>query len=279
MSDNVTRLYPLPPVEHPLDGLYLAHDMRSLAREGDRPYVFTNFVTSLDGRIAIPEGEDQHMTVPRAIANPRDWRLFQELAAQSDVMITTGRYLRDYAQGQAQEIVNVNRPRFADLRAWRESHGLSPRPDLAILSLSLRFEIPDTLTENGRRATVYTMANPDPARVKEIEAQGVQVVAGGERERVEARIMVAHMAEQGYRFIYSASGPEIMHLLLAGRVLDRLYLTYANRILASEIFATLVRGPRLHPPADFSLNTLYHDPVGLDGLGQLFASYDVVERE
>ena len=277
MNDDVTRLYPLPPSQHALNGLYLAHNIRDLASQEDRPYVFTNFVMSLDGRIAIPEGDDGRMSVPRAIANPRDWRLFQELAAQSDVMITTGRYLRDYAQGQAQEIVNVNRPRFADLQAWREAQGLSPRPDMAILSLSLRFEIPDSLTANGRRATVYTMANPDPTRVKEIEARGVQVVAAGERERVEARVMIAHMAEQGYRFVYSVAGPEIMHLLLAGRVLDRLYLTYANRILASEIFATMVRGPRLDPPASFTLNTLYHDPVGLKGLGQLFASYDVAQ--
>ena len=36
------------------------------------------------------------------------------------LVITTGRYLRDYAAGKAQEILRVyDDPRFADLKAWR----------------------------------------------------------------------------------------------------------------------------------------------------------------
>lgn len=276
MKDAVTRLYPLPPVEQILEGLYLAHDIRQHAPHPDRPYVLTNFVSSLDGRIAAPEGAEGRVTVPRAIANSRDWRLFQELAAQSDVMITSGRYLREYASGKAQEILNVNNPRYADLRAWREAHGLPLRPDMAVLSASLRFPIPDNLTVDGRRVTVYTKASPDPERVREIEAGGLHVVAAGDDEAAQAQTMLAHMAELKQRVIYSVAGPEIMHLLLAGRILDRLYVTFANRMLGAEDFATMVSGPRLDPPTGFTLNTLYYDPSGLGGLGQLFVSYDIV---
>jgi riboflavin biosynthesis pyrimidine reductase len=279
MDDSLTRLYPLPPQTHDLEGLYLAHDIRRLAQESEHPFVFTNFVASLDGRIAVTEDDGERMSVPGAVANPRDWRLFQELGAQSDVMIVSGRYLRDRARGEAQEVVNVDRPRFADLKAWRERHGLSPRPDMAILSRSLEFPVPEGLTDGGRQATAYTGADPDPERVAAIEAQGVQVVATGNRHGVEARSMIAHMAKQGYRVVYSVAGPQIMHLLLVGQVLARLYLTYASRILAGDTFFTMVEGPRLRPPVGFRLNTLYHDPVGLDGLGQLFASYDVVQDE
>jgi len=48
--------------------------------------------------------------VPRAIANERDWRLFQELSAQADIFLTSGRYLREWAKGQAQEILPDLRP-------------------------------------------------------------------------------------------------------------------------------------------------------------------------
>ena len=53
-----------------------------------RPFVYTNYVTSIDGRIAIPRPEGQGMMVPKETANDRDWRLFQELAVQADVIIS-----------------------------------------------------------------------------------------------------------------------------------------------------------------------------------------------
>jgi riboflavin biosynthesis pyrimidine reductase len=279
MSDQVTRLYPTPPKTRDLEGLYLDHDLRQLAQQLGRAFVLTNFVASLDGRIAVPEGDNRDMAVPHAVANPRDWRLFQELAAQSDVLIVSGRYLRDRARGQAQEVVNVDRPRFADLKAWRESHGLKPRPDLAILSLSLRLPISEGLTAGGRRAIVYTKGSADAKRVREIESEGIQVVTTGNGDQEQAREMIEHMSEQGYRIIYSVAGPEIMHLLLMGQVLDRLYVTYANRMLGGMHFATMVQGPRLDPPSGFTLSTLYHDPKALGGLGQLFGAYDVVRDD
>ena len=81
--------------------------------------------------------------VPKDTANERDWRLFQELAAQADLIISSGRYLRDWADGRAQEILQTDDPRFADLRQWRQDRGLSPQPDIAIISGSLNFPVPE----------------------------------------------------------------------------------------------------------------------------------------
>jgi hypothetical protein len=36
----------------------------------------------------------------------------------------------------------------------------------------------------------------------------------------------------------------------------------------------LVEGPLLEPAVDLALDRLYFDPYGLNGSGQLFASYD-----
>jgi len=68
--------------------------------------------TQLDGRIAVPHPTRPGLTVPETIANDRDWRLFQELAAQADLIISSGRYLRDWADGRAQEILRVDDPKF-----------------------------------------------------------------------------------------------------------------------------------------------------------------------
>ena len=101
----VVKLYPPPAQELPLEGLYLGHDLRGQAADRSHPFVYTNYVVSLDGRIAVPRADGTGMAIPPATSNGRDWRLFQELAVQADVILTSGRYLRDYARGEAQEIL------------------------------------------------------------------------------------------------------------------------------------------------------------------------------
>ena len=271
--DTIVQLYPLPSRNRPLKGTYLAHELRQYNEASGQAFVYGNFVTSLDGRIAIPHPTRPGMMVPKNTANDRDWRLFQELAAQADLIISTGRYLRDWVDGRAQEILRVDDPEFADLKAWRLAQGLPPQPDIAVISGSLEFPIPEVLTAGGRKVIVFTTANPDPVRVKEIEAKAGQVIVAGE-DSVTGDHMVQHMTDLGYQTVYSAAGPKVLHLLLAGGVLDRLYLTQANRLLGGQPFSSIVEGELLEPAAEMTLNTIYFDSHALDGLGQLFVSYD-----
>ena len=275
MTEAVVRLYPLPAKELPLVGLYLAHDLGGQARAAGRTFVYTNYITSLDGRIAVPRTEGEGMTVPGQTANQRDWRLFQELAVQADVILTSGRYLRDYGEGRAQEILRVyDDPRFADLKAWREAQGLPLQPDLAVISASLSFPIPQALTQGGRRVLVFTTADSDPAQRQALQDQLGQVLVAGERS-VRGGRMVSQLTELGYRLAYNATGPKVNHLLLADGVLDRLYLTLAGRLLGGEPFSSIVEGPLLDPAVGMALRTAVYDPYGLGGLGQLFLSYQV----
>lgn len=270
----ILQLYPLNQPNQSLEGLYLAHNVRQFALD-NKPFVYSNYVTSIDGRIAIPDQAGDGQTVPSATANDRDWRLFQELAAQADILISSGRYLREWVQGNAQEILRVDDPQFADLRRWRQDKGLNPHPDIAILSRSLDFPIPDVLTQNGRRLVVFTSSQPNQSRVKAIESAGGSVHMVG-NNAVDGQAMIQKMYELGYKVIYNTSGPKVMHLLLKGKVINRLYLTLANRILAGTPFSTIVEGSLLAQAAELKLNSIYFDSIGLDGLGQLFLSYEFV---
>ena len=211
--------------------------------------------------------------VPKTTANERDWRLYQELAAQADLILSSGRYLRDWAEGRAQEILRVEDPRFTDLREWREEQGLPTHPDIAILSTSLDFPIPPVLITGGRRVVVFTTANPDPGRVKDIEAAAGKVFVAGESS-VNGTLLAQLLAELRYGTVYSAAGPRILHLLTAGGVLDRLYLTITNRLLGGQPFSSILEGPLLEPALDLKIHHLYLDPYAFEGIGQLFAAYD-----
>jgi len=273
--ENIKQLYPDYVPELPLKGIYLAHDLRQFGIRNGRPYIYSNYITSVDGRIAIPREDGSGMTVPKDTANERDWRLFQELAVQADLIISSGRYLRDWAEGRAQEILRVDDPQFADLRQWRLDRGLSPQPDIAIISGSLRFPIPDVLTTGGRKVIVFTTASADPDRIQEIEDRAGRVIVAGEKG-VEGAEMVRHMAELGYESVFNSTGPKVLHLLLVGRALDRLYVSFANRLLGGQPFSSIVEGPLLTPAVDLNTNTIYFDEFGLEGLGQMFVSYDTL---
>ncbi len=277
MNDKILQLYPAPCREVSLRGLYLEHDLRAHAEARDRVFVCTNFVSSLDGRIAVPDSSGKGVTLAEAITNPRDWRLFQELAVQTDVLITSGRYLRQYATGVKQEILQVyDDPHFEDLQNWRLSQSLSPQPDLAVISSRLDFDVPPALLGDDRSLLIFTTKSADPDQTQRLQDQGAKILFAGE-ESVDGQELCAHLTELGYCTAYSGAGPKVLHLLASSGVLDRLYLTFSNRLLGGKPFASILEGPLLDPPIDLQLNTLYFDPYAIEGLGQLFASYDRVE--
>ena len=91
---------------------------------------------------------------------------------------------------------------------------------------------------------------------------------------VDGRLLAQGLAEKGYRTAYNTTGPNVLHLLLEGGVMDRLYMTQVPRALGGDPYSSVVEGPLFDPPIDFRLSFLYFDPHALDGLGQLFTAYD-----
>ena len=279
VTDDLLHLFPIPTQAVSLLGCYLAHKLHQRGQNG-RPFVYTNFITSLDGRIALAaSGRDTHQ-VPPAIANPRDWRLYQELGAQADVLITTARYLRQLAIGEAQDMLPVgDSPDFEDLRRWRLAQGLQPQPDVAVLSASLDIP-PETLTGLGdRRLYVITGESADGDRIAALRDHGIDVRLAGSGHGADGHRLIQTLAEEGYRSIYAIGGPSVMHTLAADGVLDRLYLTHAHVVLGGEDFDTFAWGSELSPALALQMGGLYYDPVAPAGAGQLMAYYDCQVRE
>jgi len=114
---TLTRIFPAPEADVALEGLYLQHALHLPSASQQGPLVYSNFITSLDGRIAVEHPVTGQFGVPDTIANRRDWRLYQELAAQADILVTSARYLRDLSQGWAQDTLPLSSdPAYADLQ-------------------------------------------------------------------------------------------------------------------------------------------------------------------
>lgn len=274
MQTPVTRLYPPSGGQYPLEGLYLQHQLH-LKGQPDAPYVYSNFITSLDGRISLGSTHNVTHTVPAATANPRDWRLYQELAGQAELLITSGRYFRQSLIGEAQDQLPVGtQAAFDDIRDWRLAQGLREQPDVAILSGSLDIPVAALEPYRHRRILVITGDTSDQTRVDTLQKSGIEVLRAGAGALVEGRPMMSQLAGLGYRSIYVIAGPEVFYTLLEANVINRLYLTIAQQLLGGEIFDTLTRGPLLTPARGLSLTSLYHDPYAPAEAGQLLAVFE-----
>lgn len=272
----MVRIFPAPAEEVALEGLYLSGRLGPPA-ERARSFVYANFIASLDGRISLPDPRTAKQGVPRAIANPHDWRLFQELAAAADALLVSGRYVRDLERGVSTRSFPVSRkPEHADLVRWRSARGLAPQPAIVIVSASLDLPPLAALVGSGRAVYVATGEAAERRRIAHLEAEGVRVLAAGSGRRVEGRRLIDALAEEAHRNIATIAGGEVLHSLIVDDALDRLYLTLACRLLGGTVFDTLLHGPILEQPSRFTLAALHHQSEASGGANveQLFAIFE-----
>ncbi|NOX10085.1 MAG: pyrimidine reductase [Gammaproteobacteria bacterium] len=275
MIDTIQQLYPLADNPVPLRGLYLGHALHKKAT-GQQPFIYANFISSLDGRIGLQDPDQQTHRVPDAIANPRDWRLYQELAAQADILLTSSRYFRQAATNTAQDLLPIgSEADFQDLRAWRLQQGLQPQPDIAILSSQL--DIPEIALEPylHRQIHVFTGNTAPTDKINALQASGITVHVNPSDSIVNGHYLIEQLKQHKYRSIYAISGPQVLYTLIKDRVLNRLYLSQTHQILGGQIFDTFAWGPELKPPVALTLNSLYYDTKAPAGAAQWLSTFDI----
>jgi riboflavin biosynthesis pyrimidine reductase len=266
---TVLRVYPAPQQQTALSGLYLGLNLHRQAADGDI-LIYSNFITSLDGRISMRESESGEYIVPESIANKRDWRLYQELAAQSDVMLTSARYFRQLAEGKAQDLLPVGAaPEYADLLAWRGEQGLKRQPDVVVLSNSLDIPVKAIEKVQGRSVMVLTSQQADRKKVELLQSCGVMVFMVGEKA-VEGLALRKFLIRQGYRSAYMIAGPQVHRTLIADQVLDRMFLSTHFSLLGGDAFHTILEGD-IEDVAQLELRALYLDQLA--SATQFFAYY------
>jgi riboflavin biosynthesis pyrimidine reductase len=274
LDGRLRALYPALGKES-LSGLYLCENLRDLVPKVGS-YVYTNFITSLDGRIALENPQTRQLEVPQHIANPRDWRLFLELAAPADAIMVSGNYLSGLANDPTQAGPPFSDEAPADLIEFREARGLARQPALVVVTDQIPSEVSKALDRLAERrfivATVGDISIP-AATAQDLRTAGAEVLRLGKKS-VEGGLLAAALAERGIGLVYSIAGPAVLHMLLSAGVLQRIYLTTVLRILAGDAYATLASGKLLDPPFDLRLTALYLDPRGPDGVEQLLQVYD-----
>jgi riboflavin biosynthesis pyrimidine reductase len=230
----------------------------------------------MDGRIALTHPATGEKIIPESITNENDWRLYQELAAQADILISSGRYMRDFAEGRAQGELPVSRSDdFADLLEWRKMRGLSPQPAVAVVTASLDLPWEMICSELKRPVYAVTTAKAHPEEIECVNQQNVKVIEAGDDNHVDGKRLIDGLANHGFNNIYVISGPKVLGTLIAGGVLDRLYLTQVHKLVGGKVYDTFLDSPFLEHPVNLKLRCLYQNVSAKEAVEQSFAVYDV----
>lgn len=271
----LTRLYPTA-AQVSLAGTYLAHELRQQEKP-KRPFIYTNFIASLDGRIALIDRRSGKSSTPSAIANRNDWRLFLELAAQADLVVTSGARLRALVSQGSTAVRFVPDLAGGDLAQWRRAHELPPFPACAVFTADANRLPLAALRRREHDELIVLTGTPPNAESRTLQGEGLEGVTlvhtGSDNGPGQALLDIAR--ERGYRTVYSIGGPRVLHTLTRGAILDRVYLTSAHRLLGGEAFHTLTFGPEFSPPRALALRELYLHPAVGDTPEMLFGCYDV----
>lgn len=277
MTDQLLRLYPQPCERRALAGLYLGHALHRLGRSGV-PFVYGNFITTLDGRIALRDRELDRDYVPERLSNANDFRLLLELHAQADCLITHGGYLRALAEGREGNILHLGAAAegHGDLGRWRRLHGLDPEPAVVVASASLDFPDPGFALAAGQRVLIATGRDAAAADIQRWQARGYEVLIAGEGRVVEGGPLVDLLGGLGYHSLYLMAGPAMLETVLRDRRLSRLYLSITHQIMGGVPFRCLAEGPELEMAGALRLLELWYDAASREGVGQWFAQFECV---
>jgi riboflavin biosynthesis pyrimidine reductase len=285
-SEKVTQVLP-EGKQLPLEGLYLGQRLAAKSAKIGRSLVITDFLTDRNGVIAKAD-EHHHFQVPVELKNASDWRLSQELMAQADIIISGGSYIKRVSVpgNHAEDILYQFETggEFEKLGKWRLEAGYKKRsPDLAIVTRSLDFKIPEEVLRMDRRIVIFTIYGiANSAKAKALTTSGTVVIGAGD-EGIDGNRLIDTLSNgMGYRVIMMATGPSVLELLLEANRLDLFYVTEAQREISfddsSTVKTILPNGEKVNELKEFLITHRYiqENVFTEDGsrISQFFIRYD-----
>ncbi|MCK5478701.1 MAG: dihydrofolate reductase family protein [Methylococcales bacterium] len=271
---RLLRLFPIPQKEVPLTGLYLDHQIHELGTQS-HPFVYANFVSSLDGRIALADSQHGDTYIPKQLMTPSDFMLFMELHAQADCLITHGGYLRALATKQLGNILQVgNHPKCTDLINWRKNNKLTAQPAIVIASASLDFPMHESLKNKHQSVYIATGLHADPYRANKWKKKGYTLLFCGEEKLVQGASLIHQLSKLGYKSIYLIAGPQMLDTIIRENQLSRLYQTITHQLIGGKNFRTLLPNSELGSKGNLTLKSLYYDAASPVASGQFFIQFE-----
>lgn len=224
---------------------------------GDIPFaadsVYANFVSTLDGVVAIPSVRRSNEVV--AGDNDADRFLMGVLRTLADVVLVGAGVMRESPKStwRAEQIYPPAADAFAELRS---SLGIPPAPEIAVLCGWGHVD-PEHPVLRGR-ALILT-SDRGVRHLSDRLPDTASVVSLGRSLRFTGDVIVDALRARGHRRILSEAGPHTFGTLLRAQVVDELFLTTSPLLVGDagpDSRLHLVESADLLPPVGARLTSL-----------------------
>ena len=194
--------------------------------------VYANFVSTVDGIVAIPSIENSPRLV--SLASEADRLVMGLLRAHADAVLV-GASTANSAAGAlftADQVFPAAARSFEELRRRLDKR---PRPEIAIVSGSGSLEPEQAAVANG--ALVITSAR-GAERLAPRLPDASELVVVGDDTAIGAREIISVLEGRGHRLILSEGGPHLLGSMLDAGVIDELFLTLSPRLVGRASLET-----------------------------------------
>lgn len=185
----------------------------------DRPYLFTSFVSTIDGKIIVKEKGYW------PIGTKKDYDYFTYLRAHADAIVDAKNTALQFGKYTIRTIHDEQ------YQSYRKEIGKSGVPEFIVLTSNPDEDLRRVLkNEHGFETTILT---PE---------QGTA--------RVTPESLISYLNTQGHKHVFIDGGPTLIAQLLQARVLDEVHLTVAPKIFGSAPGKTLTMTEGILFPPD-----------------------------
>lgn len=191
--------------------------LRADSRSDLRPHVTISYAQTLDGRLATAGGSSQWISGDESLCHAHELR-----ASHDAVMVGAG-------------TVCADDPRLT------VRHAPGKDPLRVVVDSALRVPLASAVLRDGAAGrTIFAVTRrAEPGRCEEVRALGATVLELPEDEagRVDLRAAMAALREMDVRSVMVEGGAELITALLKSRLVDRMCVCVAPKILGCGIEA------------------------------------------
>lgn len=195
-----------------------------------RPYVFSNMVSSMDGK-AVVEGTE------KGLGSKADQRLMRRLRTHADMVLTGAGTFR--ASGAGARIDDDA------MRAWRIERGKTPNPIAATVTSTGSLDTSrQFFTAGDYDAVVFAGPGVSTEAEARIRDAGRKVVRIAEGSAGLAELASIARNDFGVERLLVEGGPTVLAELLHLDVVDEFFQTIGGKVVGGRGTLTIVEGER-----------------------------------
>jgi riboflavin biosynthesis pyrimidine reductase len=195
----------------------------------DRPTIVANFVSTLDGAVALDRAGASGGREISGGFEPDRFVMGLLRSAADAVLVGAGTVRASRTHGWSPG--HAYPPSASQFAAWRRELGLtSDGPATVLVTASGALDHRDLPDDQEAPIIVATTVSGARRLAGRTEASQVEIVPLADGPRIPVDALVGFLGQRGFELVLSEGGPNLFGELLAARLVDEVFLTVAPQL-------------------------------------------------